>query len=116
MSRFDKMSLGEKQREFPLVFAALTTWAYQQGYEFTLGEAYRPPETAALYASQGRGIVNTLHTKRLAQDINLFKDGVYLTATKDYEPLGKEWERLGGTWGGRFGDGGHFSISHEGIK
>lgn len=109
-------TLGEKQREFPLMVAALITWAYEHGYEITFGEAYRTPEQAALNAANGSGVANSLHTQRLAIDLNLFKDGVYLTDTKDHEPLGLEWERLGGSWGGRFGDGNHYSIEHGGIR
>jgi len=111
-------ALSDKQREFPLMVAALIQWAYEQGYELTLGEAYRTPEQAALNAASGKGIANTLHTKRLAIDLNLFKDGVYLTNSTDYLPLGEKWEQLGGSWGGRFSkpDGNHFSLSHEGVR
>lgn len=109
-------TLGDKQREFPLMLAALITWAYEQGYEITLGEAFRTPEQAALNAQNGSGIANSLHTQRLAIDLNLFKDGVYLTETADHEPLGKKWEEIGGSWGGRFGDGNHYSIEHNGVR
>jgi hypothetical protein len=33
-----------------------------------------------------------------------------------YKPLGIKWELLGGTWGGRFNDGNHFSLAHNNIK
>jgi len=48
-------------------------------------------------------------TKRLAIDLNLFKDGEYLTDTEDHRFLGEFWESLGGTWGGRWDDGNHYS-------
>lgn len=118
-----KMTLGEKQREFTRLVSLLINYAYQQKFEFTFGEAWRPPEMAELYAKQGKGIKNSLHTKRLAIDLNLFQNGKYLTDSKDYEILGKYWESLSTDqlqccWGGRFSkpDGNHFSISHEGIK
>lgn len=92
------------------------------GYEITLGEAWRPRATAEYYAKKGIGIKNSLHTKRLAIDINLFKNGKYLTSTKAYTKLGEWWEKQGEkykvvtAWGGRFKDGGHFSLSHKGVK
>lgn len=111
-------SLSAKQRRFTLMVAHLIEWAYGNGYEITLGEAYRPPETAALYAKQGKGISRSLHTVRLAIDLNVFKDGIYLTETHQYKPLGEYWESLGGAWGGRFlrADGNHFSLEHNGVK
>ena len=114
------MTLGEKQREFPLAVAALITWAYQEGYEITFGEAYRTPEQAEWNAQQGKGIANSLHTKRLAVDLNLFKDGEYLTRSEDYAPLGQKWKTLHplACWGGDFSrpDGNHFSFEHEGVR
>lgn len=109
-------SLGTKQRDFTLMVASLITWAYEQGFELTFGEAYRTPEQAALNAKEGRGIVNSLHTLRLAIDLNLFIDGVYQTQSEAYRPLGLQWEQMGGSWGGRFGDGNHFSLAHGGIR
>ena len=118
-----KLTLGQKQRIFTRLTAKLIEYAYQNDYELSFGEAYRTPEQAAIYARQGKGILNSLHTKRLAIDLNLFKDGVYLTKSEDYEELGKFWESLSSkdyqcSWGGRFRrpDGNHFSIEHGGIK
>ena len=110
------MTLGQKQRQFTRMVAELIVWAYQNGYEMTFGEAYRTPEQAALNAKSGKGISNSLHGDRLAVDLNLFKDGVYLSETKHHEPLGQYWESIGGTWGGRFNDGNHYSLAHEGRK
>lgn len=84
-----------------------------------IGEVQRTPECAALNAKKGTGIANSLHTQRLAVDLNLFVNGKYMTDTKDYLPLGEYWETLGGTWGGRFKsrpDGNHFSLEHNGVR
>ena len=114
------MSLSQKQQLFTLMVSKLITWAYANNYTLTFGEAYRTPEQAALNAKAGKGISNSLHTKRLAIDMNLFIDGVYRIASEDYKPLGEYWESLGNgaAWGGRFSkpDGNHFSLSHEGVK
>jgi len=59
-----------------------------------------------------------LHPLRLAQDLNLFRKGVWLTRTEDHRELGEWWERLDPVcrWGGRFSrpDGNHYSHAWEG--
>jgi len=96
--------LGDKQRKFARDFPLLIQYAHALGYEVTF-----PPE-------HEKHIAKSLHYKGLAKDINLFLDGEYLKDTEDYLPLGELWERLGNTWGGRFNDGNHFSITHGGVK
>ena len=49
-------------------------------------------------------------------DLNLFRGGKMLTTTEDHRPLGEWWESHGGAWGGRFADGNHYSLEHEGLK
>ncbi|HZW60823.1 MAG TPA: M15 family metallopeptidase [Candidatus Babeliales bacterium] len=107
------MDLLNDQAEFAHNVARLIQYIFMQGYICTLGDAYRTPEQAELYAKEGKGIVDSLHCKRLAIDLNLFThDGRYLSDTKDYEPIGKYWELLhqNNRWGGRFErkDGNHF--------
>ncbi|MEX0518298.1 M15 family metallopeptidase [Raoultella planticola] len=113
------MTLSEKQQLFTRLIAQLILWADEKGYRLTFGEAYRTPEQAALNAKKGSGISNSLHTKRLAVDLNLFINGQYQTDSTAYLPLGEYWESLGGSWGGRFKsrpDGNHFSLEHEGVR
>jgi hypothetical protein len=110
------MTLGQKQRRFTRMVAQLIEYAYAAGFELTFGEAYRTPQQAQWNAEQGIGIANSLHCDRLAVDFNLFRDGVYLTETEDHRPLGEFWESIGGSWGGRFGDGGHYSLAYGGRK
>ena len=98
------------------MLALLIQHASILGYEVTFGEAWRPPETAELYAKKGKGIRNSLHRDRLAVDLNLFRDGRYLSSTSSHLKLGEYWESIGGTWGGRFKDGNHYSLSHRGRK
>ena len=110
------MTLGQKQRKFTRMVALLILYAYEMGYELTWGEAWRTPEQAAINAKKGTGIRLSLHMDRLAIDFNLFKNGRWLNQTEDHRPLGEFWESLGGTWGGRFGDGNHYSLAHGGRK
>lgn len=110
------MGLLEKQNRFAGMVARLIQHAQEMGYQVSFGEAHRPRELTELYARQGKGILRSLHTLRLAIDLNLFQNGVYLDKTEDHRPLGEWWESIGGTWGGRFNDGNHYSLSHDGRK
>lgn len=109
-------TLREKQSRFARMVPRLLDWAFANGYEVTLGEAERPKAQAALNAKSGKGIANSLHTVRLAIDLHLFRDGVYLDSTEAHRPMGEFWESIGGAWGGRFGDGNHYSLAHDGRK
>lgn len=115
------MTTGEKQRLFVKLMGKLIEFAYNSGYELTVGDAFRDPRLAQLNAQQGKGVEFSLHSHRLAIDFNLFKDGVYLRETEAYLPLGEYWESLDPlcAWGGRFrplADGNHFSVTDGGVK
>ncbi len=116
------MKLGERQRLFAKLLPRLLDYAHEQGYELTLGDAYRDPRLhGALGVKMGYGHKDSNHKNRLAIDLNLFKDGVFLQATEDHKPLGEFWEKLHPLcrWGGRFKspDGNHYSVeSPEGMK
>lgn len=98
--------LRDEQSEFALRFAQWVINVYEQGYEITFGDAF----------AQSGHSPHSFHYKRLAIDVNLFKDGEYLTETEDHRKVGEMWERMGGTWGGRFSnkDGNHYSWG-EGV-
>jgi len=100
------MSLRKKQSKFARMVSLLILFAYEKGYEITLGDAY---------ATDGH-CDDSFHYKRLAIDLNLFRDGKYLINTEDHKPLGDFWESIGGSWGGRFKnpDGNHYSYE-EGL-
>lgn len=115
------MTLREKQSWFVILVGRLIAEATRRGYALTFGEAYRSPEEATRLAKAGNGIASSLHTSRLAIDLNLFLDGKYQSSTAAYLSLGEWWEaqsttELTCTWGGRFGDGNHFSVAHGGRK
>ncbi len=102
------MTLREKQSHFACMVADLIQHAEKLGFDVTLGEAYRMP-------SAKHGHPRSLHCKRLAVDLNLFIEGKYQRSTKAHEPLGIYWESIGGSWGGRFNDGNHYSLAHGGM-
>jgi hypothetical protein len=114
------MTLGERQRLFTRLVAKLIEFAYESGYELTFAEAYRTPEQAALNAKAGKGIAQSLHGMRLAIDLNLFRNGKYLTDSEAHRPLGEYWKTLHPDccWGGDFSkpDGNHYSMAYGGIK
>lgn len=113
------MLLWQQQAEFTKDVASLIDAITDAGYFCTFGECYRTPEQALQYAKQGKGIIDSLHCKRLAVDLNLYSpQGIYLTDTHDYEQFGTIWEKLDpkNRWGGyfktkyhgRLADGNHF--------
>lgn len=115
------MTLIDKQKLFPRLTAQLIQYIESKGYEITFGEAWRTPEMAKIYESRGNGIANSLHKSRLAIDLNLFKEGKWLSKTEDYKFAGQYWESLSTglykcCWGGHFSDGNHFSIEHGGYR
>ena len=115
------MTLGEQQRLFVKLIGQLIDWAYSSGYELTFGDAFRSPAQAAANAANGTGIKNSLHTQRLAIDMNLFIAGAYQSSSEAYKPLGDYWKTLHplACWGGDFisrPDGNHFSLTYNGVK
>lgn len=115
------MTLGEKQRKFTHYVGRLIIWAYENGFELTLGDAFRDRRQAQANAAAGIGIADSLHSRRLAIDLNLFINGVYMPKSESYSALGEFWKSLDPDccWGGDFRplqDGGHFSLTDGGIK
>lgn len=111
------MTLGEKQELFARLFCAHVVWLYERGYAVRLGD---------VFASAGHR-AGSNHYIKLAGDINLFRGGVFLTATLDHQESGDMWEsrhelcRWGGNWdkdeiAGEPGedDGNHYSLWHNG--
>lgn len=139
------MTLREKQSLFARLIGKLIHFADENGYELTFGEAKRSDEQAEINAlgqvrrgelavliqpqfpllakkiinnGAANGIRESVHGLSLAVDLNLFRAGKFLANSKDHEPLGVYWESLHPDcrWGGRWGDGNHYSIQHEGRK
>lgn len=115
------MTLKEKQFVFSRLVARLIIQANMFGFEVSLGEAYRSKEEAERLAKLGKGIKGSLHTQRLAIDLNLFRNGRLITDTEGHKVLGEWWEKHSTdkydcVWGGRFNDGNHYSIAHDGRK
>jgi hypothetical protein len=100
---------------FTRALADLVVYANSISYELAFAEGMdriteKDPTTDHMKGS--------LHEIGLAQDIDLYINGIYMPATSDHEPLGTWWEDYGVhnglplVWGGNFPtpDGNHYSL------
>lgn len=116
-TQLQSLSLLQKQKVFARMVARLIDRAHELGFEVTLGDAYRDPRVfGPMGVRQGYGESRSAHKQRLAVDLNLFRGRQYLADTEAHRALGEWWESQGGCWGGRFNDGNHYSLEHEGVK
>lgn len=93
--------------------------AHELGWDVRGGDLFRDPRTNGKMGEKiGYSNANSCHKLKLAIDLLLFREGNYYTQTEDYQQLGEWWEEQHPLtcWGGRFSDGNHFSITHEGSK
>lgn len=97
-----------KQNKFAGMVARLILFAQDNGYEVTFGDAFRDDRVTY-------GHPKSLHRKRLAVDLNLFKDGEYLTTSAGHAPLREFWLSIGGS-SEIYGDANHYSLEHEGMR
>ena len=70
MAVISQITLGQAQRKFTKMLAKLILYIYDIGLEATLGEGYDDDNVGHMKGS--------LHYIRLAQDLNIFKDGIWL--------------------------------------
>lgn len=112
------MTLLEKQHLFARLLPRLIDRAHELGFNVAVGEVERSQAAADAMAAAGKGISNSLHRLKLAVDLHLFLGTSYLTDGTAHQSLGEWWEHQHELccWGGRFGDGNHYSITHGGVK
>jgi hypothetical protein len=119
------MTLGEKQKLFMRLLPRLIDKAHEMGFEIAGGDLFRDPRVhGAIGVKLGYGHPRSAHKNKLAIDLNLFKDIDsdgdldFLEKTEFHRPLGEWWEKQNELcrWGGRFNDGNHYSLEHEGVK
>jgi len=113
------MSLVHEQSVFLMHVCELLRKATELGFLTSGGELYRTPEQQALHVKNGRSqTMSSQHLKRLAIDLNFFREGANGAADLTYDvetlrPLGQFWESLdpANRWGGNwssFKDTPHF--------
>ena len=105
------MTLGEKQRKFTLMLGRLYIYAYSIGYELSLGRG-----RVSLEANEADGGVDeSTHLYGVGQDLNIYKDGMYLTDGTGHHELHDYWDAMGGAE--RIDrDLNHYSLEHNGIR
>ncbi len=108
----DEMTLSEKQQQFTLMVSYLIRWANDNGYRLTFGDSYRNPKFSKEQLGDDKSYFHdwSYHCKRLAVDLNLFKNEEYLVKSEDYKPLADYWKSIGGSAGIDWNDGNHFSL------
>lgn len=96
--------LGDKRKLFTQLVVMLLSKMINDGYAPMLGKDGLPH------------MKGSLHYSGLAVDIDLTRDGQYLTLTEDHKVFGEYWESLHKDcrWGGRFKDGNHYSMTMGG--
>lgn len=136
----DRRSLRSLQSLLVRCLGELIRYAYDRGYELTLGEAYvqnprsceaavatHCPRCAHPFEVHHKGFAedrvhmpSSLHYTRLAIDVNLFVRGEFVTKGDSFAwiDLGNYWEQLDPacSWGGRFHDANHLSVTFGGRK
>lgn len=113
------MTLGEKQELFMRLLPRLIDKAHELGYQLRGGDLFRDERVhGKMGEKKSYSAANSCHKLKLAIDLNLFRDGEFLSSTEDHKALGEWWEQQHelSCWGGRFNDGNHYSITHEGSK
>ncbi|WP_457420233.1 glycoside hydrolase family 19 protein [Roseateles sp. P5_E7] len=111
--------LVREQSVFLLHVCELVRKAGELGFSASAGELYRTPEQQALHVRNGRSTtMASQHLKRLAIDLNFFRDGadgrpMLVYDVETLRPLGQYWEGLDSAnrWGGNwtsFKDTPHF--------
>lgn len=114
----------KEQSIFAFNVAALLSAFQIREYQISFGEAYRTPEQEAIDISKGISKTsNSMHLKRLAIDLNIFKNGVQVTDAKELIEFGNYWRSLNtlNRWGGdwnkngiatdeKFSDPSHFEM------
>jgi len=99
------MSLVQEQAAFLLDATKLVQYATEQGFVVTGGELWRTPEQQQVYVKTGRSkTMASNHLRRLAIDLNFFKDGQLTYDIATLKPIGAYWESLNpaNRWGGNF--------------
>ena len=115
------LTLRQARCRFTEALAALITFAVSRGYEVALAEGMDRKTTKDPTTDHMPG---SLHEIGLAQDLDLYLGGVYLTDSEDHTMLGTFWEEYGVehglplVWGGNFSkpDGCHYSLRWRGVS
>jgi hypothetical protein len=113
------MTLGEKQEFFMRQLPRLIDKVHELGYEIRGGDLFRDPRSHGAMGVIGvYGHKNSCHKLKLAIDLNLFKDGRFITDSEGHKDIGAWWiaQHPDNRCGVFFSipDPNHYSMTHEG--
>lgn len=113
------MKLGKKQELFMRLEPRLVDKAHELGFDVRGGDGFRDPRVHGEYGEKkGYSSRYSMHKLKLARDLNLFRDGKFMSKTSDHKELGEWWKKQHHLcrWGGDFKkpDGNHYSLTHDG--
>ena len=113
------MSLGTEQERFMRMVPRLIDHVHSLGYEIRGGDLFRSPKVFGHIGEQkGYGHKNSCHKLKLAIDLNLTLDGIYLQgedAKLAHDECHDFWDGLGGSK--RIpSDLNHYSIEYQGMR
>lgn len=100
------MKLGERQKLFSFYIAKLILEMYARGYRVSCGDFMAKRRDPLEHKA------NSLHYEQCAADLNLFKDGKYLTTEEHHRQFAEYWESLHPHCrsGIRYGDANHYEL------
>ena len=113
------MSLGTKQEHFMRLLPRLIDHVHLLGYEIRGGDLFRDPRVHGHTGEKkGYGHKDSCHKLKLAIDLYLTQDGVFLqgaAATEAHNLVHDWWDDMGGAK--RIpGDLNHYSLEHNGMR
>ena len=99
------MTLGQNQEKFTQDLVKLLNHLIDNGYTIRLGEVERTQIQQEIYIKEGKSkTYNSMHLKRCAADLHIFKNGEWLQSKTQLQSIGDYWESLdqNNKWGGNF--------------
>ncbi|MCX3264930.1 M15 family metallopeptidase domain-containing protein [Pedobacter agri] len=88
-------SLNKLQFTFTRNLNKLLTVCFSSGFEVTMGEVFRTELQQQVYFKLCKTkTLDSYHLKRLAVDLHLFKDNIFLSENSAYEFLAEYWGKL----------------------
>lgn len=99
------MTLGQNQEKFTEDLAKLLNYLIKNNYQIRIGEVERTQAQQQIYIKEGKSkTLNSMHLKRCAADLHIFKDNERLQSKQELQEIGDYWESLdiNNKWGGNF--------------
>lgn len=113
------MKLGKKQELFSSLYPLLILYAISLGYQIRTGDLFRDSRVHGKFGIKlGYGRAYSCHKLKLAIDLNIMKNNIYLfnqEAIIAHNKLHDFWDLLGGSKRIK-SDLNHYSLLHNGYR